>query len=45
MSSYAQKKELNQARTLIKGNKEKDLEKAMQMMEDLLKNKDNKNNK
>ena len=45
MSSYAQKKELNQARTLIKGNKEKDLEKAAQMMEDLLKNKDNKNNK
>ena len=43
--TWAQKKELSQARSYIKSGKDKELEKASQLMSDLLKDKNNKGNK
>lgn len=43
--TWAQKKELNQARSYIKSGKEQDLEKAERLMVDLLKVPENKDNK
>jgi tetratricopeptide (TPR) repeat protein len=43
--TWAQKKELNQARSYIKSGKEKELQKAEQLMIDLLKDQKNKDNK
>jgi len=43
--TWAQKKELNQARSYIKSGKEKELEKAAQLMADLLKDQKNRENK
>ena len=43
--TWAQKKELNQARSYIKSGKEKDLENAEKLMTDLLKDQKNKDNK
>ena len=43
--TWAQKKELNQARSYIKSGKEKELQKAEQLMMDLLKDQKNKDNK
>ena len=42
---WAQKKELNQARSYIKSGKDKDLENAERLMTDLLKDQKNKDNK
>jgi tetratricopeptide (TPR) repeat protein len=44
-SAWAQKKELNQARSYIKSGKDADFEKAAQLMTELLKNVKNKGNK
>ncbi len=43
--TWAQKKELNQARSLIKTGKEKELAQAENMMKDLLKQEENRENK
>ncbi len=43
--TWAQKKELNQARSLIKTGKEKELQQAENLMKKLLENKENRDNK